>query len=182
MNPRGPLDQRPLEPGWWIASDGRWYPPESAPAGLPLAPVIRAEPTVATGIGWWLIAGAGAIIVGSFMPWVTLTAVFVGTVSRSGVQGGDGWISIALAVPLLIFGVRAARGMSPIPAVWALVLGVVLVVFSIFELSDVANKMSSVNNQAQGYGRADVGVGLWLVLFGSAATVVGSLLAFRKRS
>jgi hypothetical protein len=28
--PRGPQDERPDEPGWWLASDGRWYPPESA--------------------------------------------------------------------------------------------------------------------------------------------------------
>lgn len=29
--PRGPLDRQPDdEPGWWMASDGKWYPPESA--------------------------------------------------------------------------------------------------------------------------------------------------------
>ena len=28
--PRGPLDQEPNEPGWWAASDGKWYPPESS--------------------------------------------------------------------------------------------------------------------------------------------------------
>lgn len=27
---RGPLTAKPEEPGWWIASDGMWYPPESA--------------------------------------------------------------------------------------------------------------------------------------------------------
>jgi signal peptidase I len=31
VSSRGPLDQQPGEPGWWLASDGRWYPPESAP-------------------------------------------------------------------------------------------------------------------------------------------------------
>ena len=28
---RGPMAQAPSEPGWWQASDGWWYPPESAP-------------------------------------------------------------------------------------------------------------------------------------------------------
>ncbi|MDQ1467217.1 MAG: hypothetical protein QOH10_1632 [Actinomycetota bacterium] len=28
--PRGPLDREPNEPGWWAASDGKWYPPESS--------------------------------------------------------------------------------------------------------------------------------------------------------
>ena len=31
MNQRGPQDRQPDEPGWWLASDGKWYPPESAP-------------------------------------------------------------------------------------------------------------------------------------------------------
>lgn len=30
MDQRGPQDQQPDEPGWWLASDGKWYPPESA--------------------------------------------------------------------------------------------------------------------------------------------------------
>jgi hypothetical protein len=29
MAPRGPVDEEPSEPGWWLASDGRWWPPES---------------------------------------------------------------------------------------------------------------------------------------------------------
>ncbi len=28
--PRGPLDRQPDEPGWWQASDAKWYPPETA--------------------------------------------------------------------------------------------------------------------------------------------------------
>jgi hypothetical protein len=32
MTLRGPLDSEPDEPGWWLASDGKWYPPQSPPA------------------------------------------------------------------------------------------------------------------------------------------------------
>jgi hypothetical protein len=28
----------PPVPGWWLASDGNWYPPEAAPAAAPPAP------------------------------------------------------------------------------------------------------------------------------------------------
>ncbi len=38
---RGPLEQQPEEPGWWIAADGKWYPPESAPAPRSLHPRCR---------------------------------------------------------------------------------------------------------------------------------------------
>ncbi len=46
--------------GWWLASDGRWYPPEQHPAAAPPAqPAVVAQPQVAQqpqppGPGWWL--------------------------------------------------------------------------------------------------------------------------------
>ena len=175
---RGPLDQQPAEAGWWLASDGRWYPPESAPAYLapPPAPAVPVVP-VRTAGAWWLIAGAGAAIVGSFLPWATITAVFVGTINKSGVQGGDGWISIALAVPLLVFGVRAARSLGAVPVGWSIVLALVLGAFAVFEVSDASNKVSAANAAVNGYGHADVGFGLWLVIIGAVATLVGGFIA-----
>lgn len=38
QNPRGPQSSQPEEPGWWQASDGLWYPPESAPGASPVPP------------------------------------------------------------------------------------------------------------------------------------------------
>jgi hypothetical protein len=29
---REPMAEKPAEPGWWLASDGQWYPPEAAPS------------------------------------------------------------------------------------------------------------------------------------------------------
>jgi hypothetical protein len=42
---RGPRNEAPDEPGWWQASDGLWYPPESAPA-QPSAPVQLTAPSL----------------------------------------------------------------------------------------------------------------------------------------
>ena len=46
--PRGPQPTQPAEPGWWLASDGMWYPPELAtpapPTPEPTAPTTP-EPT-----------------------------------------------------------------------------------------------------------------------------------------
>src|SRR5689334_3018276 len=39
--PREPLDHQPDEPGWWLHSDGRWYPPEQEPTEP--VPVVPAE-------------------------------------------------------------------------------------------------------------------------------------------
>ena len=35
MTTRGPEGSQPSEPGWWLASDGKWYPPESRSATAP---------------------------------------------------------------------------------------------------------------------------------------------------
>ena len=52
-------------PGWWIASDGKWYPPEQAPQAPQPAPAVPVVPVVPTatpppvgsdrplGPGWW---------------------------------------------------------------------------------------------------------------------------------
>lgn len=44
--PRGPLDHQPDEPGWWLASDGKWYAPELA-APTQAVPVTPLEQTAA---------------------------------------------------------------------------------------------------------------------------------------
>lgn len=44
QNPRGPQPSQPAEPGWWQASDGMWYPPESAPGAAAPTPPPMPEP------------------------------------------------------------------------------------------------------------------------------------------
>lgn len=53
MNQRGPQDQQPDEPGWWLASDGKWYPPESAAPPVPPAAFAGAASTGAARTAWW---------------------------------------------------------------------------------------------------------------------------------
>jgi hypothetical protein len=62
---RGPLEAQPDEQGWWLASDGRWYPPEAS-LGVPQGSTTR---RIAT--GWsarriMLLVGAlvGIIVMG----------------------------------------------------------------------------------------------------------------------
>lgn len=41
---RAPVNYQPNEAGWWLAADGLWYPPETAPGAQPAAP---AQPVIA---------------------------------------------------------------------------------------------------------------------------------------
>src|SRR3954447_18906368 len=73
---RGPRDTRPDEPGWWMASDNKWYPPESAPstestAALPWPASPPKDPDAPTSGNKWLrrhwialAAAAIALVVG----------------------------------------------------------------------------------------------------------------------
>jgi hypothetical protein len=79
-------------PGWWQASDGKWYPPEARPGPVPPPPPVPQQATLTIPSrerGEWLaLGGAVLLILGSFMKWAT-----AGFVSVSGTDG-DGWITI----------------------------------------------------------------------------------------
>lgn len=95
--------------GWWLASDGRWYPPESRPSPPPLPPPVGAPtpPTTGTPSNDQLIGiGAGALgVVGAFLPWASVTTAF-GTISVDGING-DGLIS---AIAAIVGGIASWRG------------------------------------------------------------------------
>lgn len=77
------MNDTPQGPGWWQASDGKWYPPESHPGSAPVAPQTVPE-AGASGPGdpqrpvWWK------------RRWVIVTAaVVVLLLVVSAVSGGD---------------------------------------------------------------------------------------------
>src|SRR3546814_4443455 len=93
------MSEQSQGPGWWVASDGKWYPPEQAPGPAPIpppppppAPVSTADSTARN----LMLAGAGAITIGSLLPWASATSIF-GTVSKAGTDG-DGIITLGLGV------------------------------------------------------------------------------------
>jgi len=45
------MSDEPQGPGWWLASDGKWYPPQSSPPPFP-PPPSSSDTQVAS--GWWL--------------------------------------------------------------------------------------------------------------------------------
>jgi len=93
---RPPVSYQPSEPGWWLATDGLWYPPELAPgAGLQTA--------IATGARSKVVAG--------------LLALFLGTLGVHRFYLGQSRIGVTmLLISVLSFGLLA-----PAVAIWALV-------------------------------------------------------------
>ncbi len=105
-------------PGWWLASDGKWYPPQSAPALPPSQPgmVPGAAPSSNSKAIWSLVLGILGIV--SCYIFTGIPAIILGGSAKreiraaGGMQGGAGlatagvilgWISVAMIALIVLF-------------------------------------------------------------------------------
>jgi len=121
-----------------------------------------------------LVGALAVILIGSFLPWASATAPFIGTINKNGVEG-DGLIVAAisgLGLFQLLFGSKK-KGQVPSTSVW---LGLVVAAVCIYDIVDV----QSANDDLE-FGVVQVGVGLWMSTAG--ALVVFALgLKYREKS
>jgi hypothetical protein len=116
--PRGPRAEQPDEPGWWLASDGRWYPPESAPNPPPstgasaasVESVASASPAAAPSPFLLTIGDIG------------VTPDWVVTPNGSAPISGSQWIVMDMS-----------RTESRIPG-WAVVMAIIFAIFCLIGL------------------------------------------------
>jgi len=124
-----------------------------------------------------MLAGGIVVIVGSFMPWLTATAAFVGTISRSGIDGGGDGIFTAIAGGLLALGgvARAMRSGSPRTArVLGVLSSVVAALIGVMDIGNVNSKVADLTSSSTAV-IATVGTGLYVVILGAA---IGLLFSF----
>lgn len=163
------MSDQPPGPDWWLGTDGNWYPPSTAPVASPPDPKV--DPLA----GWLLTGGSAAVVLGSFLPWATITGPF-GTLSRPGTDG-DGLLTLIGGAIAGALGIALLRGSNKRSlAIASLVLsGLVLVVAFI----DTASVSSLVADVRSGLAYASVGVGLWITDLGALVAVAGSILWLR---
>lgn len=156
---------------WW---DGTAWGPSTAAPGMPAAaPTSDAEQRPSA---WFAIAGGVALGLGAFLPWAKATAPFIGTVTASGLEGGDGWMAVVLGVLAVVFGFKllndgAGRGGLVIVAVVAGLLTAV-------EISNVESAVDDARAESDLL-VVDVGVGLWIMAAGVVAILIGALVTPR---
>jgi hypothetical protein len=92
-------------PGWWVASDGRWYPPDQAPAVPPpetwAAPSSGSPPPRGLTAGARVALAVGAALVGILVV-VGVAALAIGSDSTGAVPDGYAVIEgdgVSIAVP-----------------------------------------------------------------------------------
>ena len=122
--------------GWWLASDGKWYPPEQAPGAAPPPPPQAVETAPAPTKGGGLAVAALVLgIIGVLFGLIPLTFFMA-------------WV---LGVLALIFGLvgrgkaRARRTM----ATWGAVLGAVAIalgVLGVIIIDDAVDELDEIFN------------------------------------
>jgi hypothetical protein len=88
-NPRGPLDQEPNEPGWWVGSDGKWYPPESVAPTEPVSTSPWDETAVMPAVG---VSSSRSALdrVRAWPLWAKIAAPVVAILLIAGIAGASG--------------------------------------------------------------------------------------------
>jgi len=154
--------------------------PYGAPVAAPKAPISQGARA------WgWIAAVAGVLaIIGCFGVWVSVDAGLFGHISMNGygqISGPlsqssddvkDGVLVTVFAVVVITFGVLRGLGKLALTcAIVTLVLGLLNLAISIYDVSDVTDTFAG----------SSVGWGLWLCLVTSIAMCVAGLVGIIKR-
>ena len=145
-----------------------------------MALVAPAPAPEATGPKWLVLGGVAGVALGSLLPWAEITAPFVGTVTVAGTDG-DGVLTLFGAVitgvlAVVAFGARRSTG----ALIGALVVALLVAAVAVIDMVDVSDRIGDVEGGDVAI-QASIGIGLWIVLLGAAAAVVGTALALSSR-
>jgi hypothetical protein len=164
------VSEQPQGPDWWLASDGKWYPPQSAAAA---AARVARVPVSSTG-SMMIIGGSAAVVLGAFLPWATVS-IFGTSVSKAGTSG-DGILTLILCSISGALGIALHRGSERrSAAIWSLVLVVLAAFIAAYDTVDVSRIASRA-------GAVSVGFGLYLTDVGCVVAFVGTLMWLRAPS
>jgi hypothetical protein len=126
-----------------------------------------------------LMVGGGLAVLGSFLPWVSIQSGF-GTISKSGMDGGDGIFTLGAGVLAAIFGFLAYNGgrsqvrpAQVIGIVAALITGSV----AIYDYIDITERVDSLGSNA--FVSGSVGAGLYTLFVAAALMLAGGILVER---
>jgi hypothetical protein len=120
-----------------------------------------------------MLAAAAGVGVGCFLPWITVTAPFVGTISRSGVDdGGDGIVFLGVAAALAAVAFRSRSTPPNRRAKFgALALIVLLGVLTMYEFGSISSRFADAKTASDlistSYGAGLILVALSVIVAGA---------------
>ena len=178
-----------------VGPDGQWL--SAGQASLASLPAIdesetgrsraRVRPTAKVRIaGGLVLGGAVALLAGSALSWMQVTGPKVGDEwTATGLDLGDGRITVVLAVVLAVLGAAIITGRmtrfggTKVAAMGALVAGAAALAVTAVDTADVADRAARLGVPVGAV--TNVGNGLWLAFLGALFAVGGGLMAFANR-
>jgi hypothetical protein len=167
MPPPPPDAADPGKPGYGLRMGSQWadQPPQVAAVGRPV-------PSLA---GLLVLGGGLAVVIGVFLPWLQATGPG-GTLSENGIKIGTfgtlilGGFAVAKGMSILRPGLITMRLSSPL-LTGALLAGLMALRWN--SLQTAINDTNALSPDVT----ATIGIGVWLVIAGIAAILLGGLLA-----
>ena len=151
-------------------------PPSS---GLMRNPVVPGA--IMTGLGGLLI------VFGSFLPWLTATAPFIGTINVNGMQGGgDGVITLVLGVITILIAATQLTATKMPALLWrsSIITGVITGAVAIYDYNAVQQRITELKTAVKATGElsfdipvaASAGTGIWALFIGAVLAILGGIL------
>lgn len=123
-----------------------------------------------------LLGLGGAIMaIGSFLPWISVAAPFYGSLSENGLQGGgDGIATLIAGIVVLALAVVTYWNPSPAAGI-ALVVAILAGFLMAVDIPSISTRIHHVE-AVSSFVSASVGAGVFTVLVGAVAAIVGGLV------
>lgn len=117
-----------------------------------------------------IVIGAALVVLGSFLPWVSIASGF-GSISRSGMEGGDGVITLVLGISGLLYGISRLTGTFK-PLWVAGILGGAVLVVTFANYSQISSRLDSVATNE--FVAGSMGTGIWALFVGGGLILGGA--------
>ena len=127
----------------------------------------------------FILISSAAAILGSLLPWATVSAGIFGSMSVSGTQGDGTFIIILAVVAIVLSCLKDYKTELPKNfATGVFVIGVVQSVIMLLNLINIGRMLGSQGAELKAYGVAvHIGIGFFLVLLAAVATAAFGAMA-----
>jgi hypothetical protein len=95
-----------------------------------------------SGYAFAALIAAGAVAVGSFLPWASAGAGII-KASRSGIEGGDGWITLIIGAAAALVAARALLQSQVPHRGLTISAGIAAAAIAVLELVDIVNRQAT---------------------------------------